>query len=663
MNFINQIFLFGLLAIAIPILIHLLNRRRHRTVKWAAMEFLLKATRESRGRKKLKHFLILAARALAIAGIIFAFTEPVTNRLGSKGLAPDTVILVLDRSPSMELITNEGTEGGGISKREIAIRNVQESLQDMPETRLVLIDSATTNFTEITSPSALTTLAETGQSDKSANISMLVNSALTRAVDPVEKYGNTEIWVASDLQQSNWNIKSKEWATVNALASENENLSLRFIALSETSTSNNLIRVNRSWREGNELVIELFITRTNGVGEEAISVTYALNGSQQSDEILITGSEKIIRKRIPLQKSVKKGYGYVSINPDSNLRDNVSYFVFGEKTAINTAIVSEGGEAKQHLEKAAALPSFRHLNAENYSPNEARKIDLETTALVIWQAPLPTGKVASDLEDYIKNGGLVLIFPPAEDSSQSFLGLSWGPKQMAGSDKFFEVASWNQNDGPFRDGIAGDSLPLDRIDTITRRTILGDAVSLASFADGELLATRKILGGGRAIFISTLPNLEWSQLEHTAIHLITIHRLFQMATEKMNTATATVVGSDHLKLRPRESRQKIDDFISAAPGNAEHVAGVWQLGQRTVASNRSSEEDQLELIEAAEIKTVLPDVNYTLLEERGNQKARSVLSFLWRYFLYAALAFLILEAVLTLPAKVKSKKTLTPVKS
>ena len=76
MNFLQPFVLWGLLGVSIPIIIHLLNRRRFRTVKWGAMQFLLKATRESRGRKRLKHILILTMRALAIAALVFAVSRP-----------------------------------------------------------------------------------------------------------------------------------------------------------------------------------------------------------------------------------------------------------------------------------------------------------------------------------------------------------------------------------------------------------------------------------------------------------------------------------------------------------------------------------------------------------------------------------------------------------
>ena len=103
--------LYGLFAAAIPVIIHLLNRRRHRTIKWAAMQFLLKAAQESRGKKRLKHILILACRALAIATLIFAIARPyVSGLIGWVGGKVDTVTLILDRSASMELRTTEGGE-------------------------------------------------------------------------------------------------------------------------------------------------------------------------------------------------------------------------------------------------------------------------------------------------------------------------------------------------------------------------------------------------------------------------------------------------------------------------------------------------------------------------------------------------------------------------
>ena len=103
MTFLQQAMLWGLFAVSVPIIIHLLNRRRFRTVDWGAMQFLLKATRDSRGKKRLKHLLILLFRSLAVAALVFAIARPLAGGfLGWGGGQVETVILILDRSASME---------------------------------------------------------------------------------------------------------------------------------------------------------------------------------------------------------------------------------------------------------------------------------------------------------------------------------------------------------------------------------------------------------------------------------------------------------------------------------------------------------------------------------------------------------------------------------
>src|SRR6218665_2644871 len=110
MTFLTPILLWFLAAAAVPVAIHLLNRRRHKTIQWAAMQFLLKATRESRGKKKLRHILILTCRALGIAALVFAASRPLlSNVLGWGGGKPDLVVLLLDRSASMEATPKNGT--------------------------------------------------------------------------------------------------------------------------------------------------------------------------------------------------------------------------------------------------------------------------------------------------------------------------------------------------------------------------------------------------------------------------------------------------------------------------------------------------------------------------------------------------------------------------
>src|SRR6266481_5816817 len=68
---------FGALAgaVAVPIIIHLLNRRRYRVVVWAAMRFLLAAQRKNSRRLRLEQLILLGVRTLLVLLLVLAMAS------------------------------------------------------------------------------------------------------------------------------------------------------------------------------------------------------------------------------------------------------------------------------------------------------------------------------------------------------------------------------------------------------------------------------------------------------------------------------------------------------------------------------------------------------------------------------------------------------------
>ena len=167
MTFLQQAMLWGLFAVSIPVIIHLLNRRRFRTVEWGAMQFLLKATRDSRGKKRLKHILILLMRSLAVAALVFAIARPLAGGfLGWGGGQVETVVLILDRSASME----RSEKDIQVTKRKSVLTKVAGAMNELEGARLVVIDSATGKAQEVPSPDVLPELSFTAPTDSGADI-------------------------------------------------------------------------------------------------------------------------------------------------------------------------------------------------------------------------------------------------------------------------------------------------------------------------------------------------------------------------------------------------------------------------------------------------------------------------------------------------------------
>ena len=651
MSFLQPALLWGLLAVSLPIIIHLLNRRRHRTVKWAAMDFLLKATRESRGKKKLKHIVILTCRALAVAALVFAIARPLLGGFLGFGASVDTVVLILDRSASMERSEADGQP----TKRELVLKQVADAMAELETARLVLLDSATGEISEVPSPDILPELSTTAPTDTASDLPSLLATTFDylREAQP----GRTEIWLATDMQLANWRTDDSRWPafaqTINDLPAPT---SLRVLALPETPRDNRSIRLLSSRRTADSLALELEITRDESTGSANIPVTINLNGAPTTETVAVEGQTLRFSRELPLPDANSKGWGHLSLPPDPNLRDNHFYFTYGEQKPLLTTFVHDGTlseDARLALIRAVTPPGLDSFQLEELiltgSAPEVTSLDLTKTALLIWTAPLPTDTAAVLVRSYLEGGGQVLFLPNTENPEPIFETLAWQPEENAPDGKFFIASSnWRRDEGPFRDGQDGTPLPLDRLRAIKRLPLSpsSDAIPLATWDDGTTLLARKILGQGTAHILTTLPDYRWSDLEQTALHLVLVQRLLEAGAARLDENTQTAGKAPNLSANLIDSA--LDD--AAYP----NTAGIFQIDDSEgtlLALNLPEAELTLAKLDPNEIKdTLLPDTKVSFFEQKAEADS-SLLQEIWRPFLIAMLLLLLVEAILTLNKK------------
>src|SRR5262245_42396465 len=105
MAFLTPLFLLGLGAIAVPILVHLIQRERKRVVEFPSLMFVQKIPYQSVRRRRIRHWFLLLMRAAAIALIVAAFARPFFHS-GPGGVIAAArgsreVAILLDQSASM----------------------------------------------------------------------------------------------------------------------------------------------------------------------------------------------------------------------------------------------------------------------------------------------------------------------------------------------------------------------------------------------------------------------------------------------------------------------------------------------------------------------------------------------------------------------------------
>src|SRR6478735_11977398 len=109
MSFLNPFLLFGSVALAIPVLIHLVRREKSEIIPFSSLMFLLKVPKRSIRQQKLKNLLLMALRILILALLVGAFARPYITQSATP-IVPigqnRGVVMLLDNSYSVRYGNN-----------------------------------------------------------------------------------------------------------------------------------------------------------------------------------------------------------------------------------------------------------------------------------------------------------------------------------------------------------------------------------------------------------------------------------------------------------------------------------------------------------------------------------------------------------------------------
>lgn len=671
MGFLQPLALIALPLIALPILIHLINQHRHRTIPWAAMMFLMRAKRMSRGMARLRHFLILLMRVLAVAALVFVVSRPLSGGwLGSIGMSkPDATLILLDRSASMEIQDLQAGE----SKRSAALRKLAELLEQGDYgTHLVLIDSASGQLQEVDSPQALLDLPITGSSATSGDIPGMLASAL--AYLKANKSGRVDVWICSDLSENDWDVESGRWQAIREEFAQLEGVHHFLLAYADLPSNNLSVRVEnvQRWERGNdvELVLDVRV-RSKGERNEGtppvytthqrIPIEFEVNNVRSVVEVELDRQGASLKgHRIPIDTKLRSGWGSVGLPGDANSLDNRFFFVFSEPTERRAVVVSDDVKNSEAFRRALAIPIDPRLQhrVDVISVDRIAEIDWESTGLFIWQAALPRGTVAEQIAQFVDAGRVVMFFPPSQNADENgqprLFGSHWGDWQTPGSQQVFSTGWWRGDADLLAHVESGDALPLNELRTYRYRSFESPGTPLARYDDDAPLLTRVATDRGAVYFCSTLPTAQFSSLEREGvIFYVILQRALDQGCRALAVASQRDAGPNALADR--------NDWELVAPADNSDAplylssqrglhAGVYREGAYWTAVNRSQIEDTATAVPVETVDALFDGMSYRRIDvDVGDTSALA--SELWRIFLIAMIVALLAEAALSLPSK------------
>ena len=675
MSFLQPILLIGLPLALLPVIIHLINQHRHRTVKWAAMMFLLDAKKLTKGIDRLRQFLILAMRVLAVAALIFAASRPLAGGFmaGSGGNA-DTILVLLDRSASME----EQNLETGESKRSSALAKISELLQKTSSrSEVVLIDSATLEPTKVTDLKLLESLPQAAATATGANVPALLQAGVDYLATNAS--GRTDIWIASDLRNDDWRTASGNWQSIRADLASNETVRLFLLTYEQRSPNNLAVSVTnvnrRRTPSGYELAMDLTIKRTSPSGENDdalnLPVEFTINGTRTLQSLTVAGDEFVrLGYTVKLGAGDERGWGRIDLPADNNPSDNQAYFVYDEPPVRKTIIVSDDQTTASTIATAASTPvdpSTRY-EAKTISPGDSAQIPWDETALLIWQAAIPGEESAEAalLRQHLEKGRTLILLPPPDTNSSEGNAL-FGNQWDTWADRTNTPASaswWRTESGLLENTRNGTPLPVDKLRFFKTRSFSGELQPILKLED-ETVVIAKVLTEtkGSLYFWGTLPRTDHSTLATEGISFfIMTHRSLAEGANSVSKARMLDTGPSALvgKMEKIETSESESGLISVGlvPGAFKNESDAEN--QLLVALNRPVTEDNPETLNSGAIESLLEGVEYRRISDEVGSGS-SLAAEIWRAFLVAMALALLAEAILCLPPRPETKPETKPI--
>ena len=670
MSFLSPFLLLGLGAIAVPILVHLIQRERKRVVEFPSLMFVQKIPYQSVRRRRIRHWALLLMRAAAIALIVAAFARPFFPASAAAALAATggtrEVVILLDQSASMGY-------GDRWQRARDEAGKVIDSIGAADKATLVLFSRNAEEGVRATSDrgrlqAALRAAPLTASGTRFGPALKLAESILTRS-----SLQRREAVLISDFQKTGWSgsedVHFPEGITLTPVSVATEtvtNLAVPSVQFARSSFSNQeRITVtagvaNKSATAATSIPVSLEI---DGHVIETLPVTVGPNASASVSFSTFTLADPSV-------------HGVVRAGNDPMPADNSFDFILTPSQSVSILVVDSGsGNSSFYLTRALGIGNTPTFNVEVVPVGRVTPAMLERrAALILNDAMLPPALAGGALKRFVEGGGGLLVavgehtnWPPNEaDMLPGQLGNVVDRLDGRGatigfrdySHPVFEV---------FKAPRSGD-FSAARVLRYRSLQPTPDARVLARYDDGGVAAAERRLGSGRIIVLTTTLDDSWNDLELKPVYLPLVHQLVRYVSRYEPSTSWATVGqvvdlatllkgkADRVVVTPGGERRQVNAGDPSILELTEH--GAYEIRNRSMPSARPDRlavnidpaESDLAPIDTSELVAAatgratqtatageaVPEMTPDEAEKRQN---------IWWYLLMVGLALLVAELV------------------
>ena len=552
MTFLSPSILWGMLAITIPIIIHLISLRHTRDTEFSTLRFIKSLKHETIRHLRIKQWLLVLLRTITILCLILMFSRPlITGTLTSKlaGDIESRAVIVVDNSASMAVHTDDGTL---LDRAKSSLPAILKGLEGGTTVELYQTNPPRKLFSgsQEERRSIMTRVKGIVQTNMTDNLWTMIDSVL-QMVEASEP--NRECFIISDFQSApSFTIDSlnpnSDWKYYCILQPKVENnISISEVSvLSQIKLPNHLVKLNTRVGNGGltdkrNIPVELYLN-----DERVGQIVSQFQPSKFKDFMfqVYPGKTGIIN-------------GKIVIPDDDFPMDNFRNFDLVIPNKIAVKVIGRSMEELFLLDLALSAITGETELLEIYRDlsDDVERLFLNDIDILLLHNPTNLSNSAiEDLQRFLMHGGGLIWFV-GNDLNQtdpvvwpSLLKLPELIKtRHLDGESFFSTSIVDENNPLFTDlNINNMNEELPQVFGYNEVRLQMNHTPLIKLNNGHpLLVESKAFGSSGFVFTSPL-NLRWNDLPAKGLLVPLLHRMLILLGTKEFNVQPLLVGQDKI---------------------------------------------------------------------------------------------------------------------
>ncbi len=690
MTFLNTTILIGLIAGAIPIIIHLITRQKAKIVLFSTIRFLKELKNQQIRRLKIRQILLLILRTLIILLLVLAFARPtLKGRLGGNvhSAAETTAVLILDNSLSMSIESN-GQQLFDLVKQRTGeleeLFHIGDEIYGLFATigTPPIFDGAKYDFKTV-----IKIIQKAAVNQSSTDFV----GALLKAKDILEQSNNInkEIYLISDLQQTGFH----QVENLVLPLFQDQQIKIFNIPIKASKMSNLIIievrPVNQIIEKGKVFELEATVKNSGTKPERNKLVQIFIDDKRagQASLNIEPGKSQTIKFRVVPQRTGLIA-GSVLLEDDDLFADNRRYFTFSVPEQIPVLAIGQS-ETDTRFLQLALNPELNPSSSIKVDYLHPTKIEFGTLknyqVVILSNIPRIDGTVLSSIVDQVKAGlGLVVFLGNGvdlrnynENLNQKLALPSFTETvgEIGARDVFLTLGKIDFSHPIFAGVFENQKKQIEspQFYFLTKMKLQPHQEKVIEFNNGDPFLIESNFGKGKVLVFASAIDPNWSDLYLKGLFVPLMNRCIMYLAGNANKSSQSFFVNQELMADVTE----VSDFTSfqiekpdgkmtkviplVGEGNYKinfketDIVGIYSLytGNRLLnqwAVNPDPAESDISPIDSEKLKKIIGNNNIISIQKE--EALASIVSTsrygreLWKYLIEIVLLFLIIEMFL-----------------